>query len=209
MILSSFCPPQMSKSLVLGRFHINPPLPDTLCGGQIPLFLEHGAFGSGDHETTASCLLIMESLDFASLPRVLDVGCGTGVLALAAIHLGAQHATCLDISEKAVQTTAANASRNHMSSQVTLVKGELHDLRCEPFDVILANIYGDVLRAEARTLVDLLNPGGRLLLSGVVLEDNFDIRRKYQAMGLELLQNKMLTDFSTLLFCKAGPEIPG
>jgi ribosomal protein L11 methyltransferase len=184
------------------NFRIIPPGHSPSTDGCIDLVMQRGAFGSGEHETTESCLEILERLPEVQKACVLDLGSGTGILAIAALKLGAAHAVCVDIDAQAVDTALGNCRLNDVDDRVTHVTGTLDTVTANGFDVILANIYGDILLALAQPLAAKLKPGGTLLLSGILWEDNFDVRQAYQQRGCELLRNHMLREFSSVLMQK-------
>ena len=167
--------------------------------GRIPLWMERGAFGSGEHETTRNCLELIERIASQSCGRVLDFGSGTGILAIAALLLGAAKAWCVDIEEAAVASCQRNSRLNRVEDRVVHCCGPLERLEEDSFDLGLANIYGDILLQVADDLAARIRPGGKLLLSGILWEYNFDVRSRYQALGYELLDNRMHSEFSTLL----------
>jgi ribosomal protein L11 methyltransferase len=181
------------------RFRISPPGAPASDDGRIDLVMAAGAFGSGEHETTASCLELLPTLPDLAGARVLDLGSGTGILAIAALKLGARSALCLDIDPVAVRTCELNCQLNGVLAQVEHVCGTLDQVPEDPFELILANIYGDILVAVAEALVARVGPGGALLLSGILHQDNFDVRRRYQELGCSVLSNRMLEEFTTLL----------
>jgi ribosomal protein L11 methyltransferase len=184
------------------KFRITPPGHPAPTDDRIDLVMQRGAFGSGEHETTESCLEILERLPEVQAARVLDLGSGTGILAIAALKLGAAHAVCVDIDAQAVETAQGNCRLNEVDGRVTHVTGTLDAVATTSFDVILANIYGDILLAAAQALAAKLKPGGALLLSGVLWEDNFAVRQAYERSGCEVRQNYMLPEFSTVLMQK-------
>lgn len=180
------------------RFRIVPPgtAPDP---GRIDLVMQRGAFGSGEHETTASCLEVLENLPEVKGASVLDLGSGTGVLAIAALKCGASSAVCVDIDPLAVASADANVRLNGLTDKVTHVVGTLDALPAGTFDLVLANIYGDILLEIAPQLTARLVPGGTLLLSGILWEYNFDVRQAYQRLGMKIEKNRLLEEFSTVL----------
>jgi ribosomal protein L11 methyltransferase len=171
--------------------------------GRIEIVLVRGAFGSGEHETTRSCLEVLEQLEELSGASVLDFGSGTGILAIAALKLGARRALCLDNDPSAVATARGNCHLNALDDSVEHRLGTLEAVGAAPFDVVLANIYTDVLRAEAPNLVARTRPGGVLLLSGIPLEDEFEIRRLYERQGCAVRWNRVLEDYGTVLLERA------
>jgi ribosomal protein L11 methyltransferase len=169
---------------------------------RIPLVIAKGAFGSGEHETSASCLEILEELPQVQGARVLDLGSGTGILAIGALHLGAAQAVCIDINPDAVRTCRVNCEHNGVNERVTHVTGSLDFTKERDFDLILANIYGDLLVDFAPDLVSRARTGGLLLLSGILWEYNFEVRQLYEKLGCRVLKNRLLNEFSTVLLEK-------
>lgn len=145
--------------------------------GEVVLTLDPGmAFGTGQHETTRMCL---EALDRAVRPgaAVLDVGCGSGILSLAAAKLGASDVLPLDVDPDCVRVTRENARANGVDAVVRAAEGSLGDAwpLAEPppdarFDLVVVNIIARVIVELAPALVAALRPGGRLIASGVVGE---------------------------------------
>jgi ribosomal protein L11 methyltransferase len=134
--------------------------------------------------------------------RVLDLGSGTGILAIAALKLGARFALCVDNDPAAVRTGELNCELNGVSGQVEHFYGTVDQVVADSFDLILANLYGDILLAVAELLVSKAGPGAALLLSGILYEDGFDMRRRYQQLGCSVVGNRMLEEFTTLLLRK-------
>jgi ribosomal protein L11 methyltransferase len=122
------------------------------------------AFGSGAHTTTR---LVLERLVERSPVTVLDVGCGSGVLAVVAARLGAARVDAIDIDPAAKEATASNAARNAVHVNV---RDESLDALDGPYDLVLANLLAPVLVAHAPDLVRLVAPGGRLVVSGVLVD---------------------------------------
>ncbi len=184
------------------QFRITPPGQSPSADGRHDLLMKRGAFGSGEHETTESCLEMMETLDCIKGTRVLDLGSGTGILAIAALKLGAAYTVCVDIEAKAVETAQLNFRLNQLDARATHLTGTLEVVTDQSFDLILANIYGDILLDLADSLSARLKSGGTLLLSGILWEYNFDVRQAYERRGCEVVRNRMLDEFSTVLLRK-------
>ncbi len=184
------------------RFRICPPETAASKDGLIDLIMDSGAFGSGEHETTASCLDILTSLPNLKGARLLDLGSGTGILAIGALKMGAKSAVCVDIDPAAVAACQRYCHLNQVSDRVTHVCGPLESVQENGFDLILANIYGDILLSVANDLVVKALPGTFLLLSGILWEYNFDVRQRYETFGCTVIQNRMLEEFSTVLLKK-------
>lgn len=184
------------------RFRILPPTAEHPNDERFNLVMDRGAFGSGEHETTCSCLEALENLPQVSNAKVLDLGSGTGILAIAALMLGAKSAHCVDIEDDAVLACQRNCEQNGFDNSVDHFCGTLDLLPEGDFDLILANIYGDILLNVAEDLVNRAKAGAFLLLSGILWEYNFDVRQKYERLGCIVVKNRMLPEFSTVLLQK-------
>jgi ribosomal protein L11 methyltransferase len=188
--------------LLIGkRFAIVPPQTENIDNSRLQIKMARGAFGSGDHETTRSCLEIMETLSFPEPPKILDLGSGTGVLSIAALKLFGGHAWCVDIEESAVASARLNCELNNIDT-ATHHCGTLATLTESGFDLVLANIYGDILLDVAEALVARAAPGATILLSGMLWEYNFDVRTSYHQLGCTLIKNRLMDEFSTVLLHK-------
>ncbi len=148
------------------------------------------SFGTGHHETTAMMLAHQLGINHAE-KRVLDVGSGTGILAILAAKLGAEYALAFDIEEWAVENAIENAEINGCTNQVQVFRGTIADVDAEErFDIILANINRNVLLTEIPVYVGLLSPGGTLVVSGFYETDAADIQQKATDSGLTLTGSK-------------------
>jgi ribosomal protein L11 methyltransferase len=155
--------------------------------GDVVLDLDPGmAFGTGLHPTTRLCLAGVESAADRGLldgARVLDVGCGSGILAIAAAKLGAGSVLGVDTDPIAVEATIANAARNGLSDHIAAHAGSLPSGEVD-FDLVLANLIASLLIALAVPLRDELRPGGTLLASGIFEDREPDVRAAFEAVGL-------------------------
>lgn len=169
--------------------------------GDVVLALDPGmAFGTGLHPTTRLCLAAIERLaDEGRLggARVLDVGCGSGILAIAAVKLGAATATGLDTDPIAVEATEANAGRNRVARRIRARHGSLPSGEA-PFDVVLANLIAGLLVPLAAPLQDELRPGGRLLASGIFVDREQEVLEAFEAAGLRLVHRTIEGDWVAL-----------
>jgi ribosomal protein L11 methyltransferase len=156
----------------------------------IVLALDPGmAFGTGLHPTTRLCLAGVESLADRGVldgARVLDVGCGSGILAIAAVKLGARDALGLDTDPIAVDATTANAARNRLAQRIDARQGSLPSAN-GPFDVVLANLIASLLVDLTALLRGELRPGGVLLASGIFIDREPDVRESFSKAGLEVV----------------------
>ena len=155
----------------------------------VVLALDPGmAFGTGLHPTTRLCLAGVEELADRGIladARVLDVGCGSGILAIAALKLGAASALGLDTDPIAIEATIANARRNALVRSLRAREGSLPS-GDGPFDVVLANLIAGLLVPLAAGLRDEMRPGGHLLASGIFVDREGDVRAAFEAAGLEV-----------------------
>ncbi len=158
--------------------------------GDVVLALDPGmAFGTGLHPTTRLCLTGIEGLADRGLlagARVLDVGCGSGILAIAAVRLGAAAALGLDTDPIAIEATVANARRNALVRRIRARAGSLPS-REPVVDVVLANLIAGVLVPLASLLHDEVRPGGHLLASGIFIDRERDVREAFERAGLEIV----------------------
>ncbi len=154
----------------IGRVVIVPSwLEEPIAPDEVALRLDPGmAFGTGLHPTTRGCLTLLQSI--SPMPvRVLDVGSGSGILALAALRLGAQRADCLDTDPVAVKSTLANAAANGLADQLVATAGTLPSHPAgEPYPLVLANLVAAVLIELAEPLAAHVAAGGTLLASGII-----------------------------------------
>jgi ribosomal protein L11 methyltransferase len=153
----------------------------------VVLALDPGmAFGTGLHPTTRLCLAAIESIaDVGALEgrRVLDVGCGSGILAIAAAKLGASSVIGVDTDHIAIESTEANAARNGLTKRVIARHGSL-PTGDAAFDVVLANLIAGLLVTLAPQLRDEVRPGGILLASGIFVDRESDVLDAFETAGL-------------------------
>ncbi len=148
----------------------------------VNLLLDPGlAFGTGTHPTTALCLEWLDGLDLRAR-CVVDYGCGSGILAIAALLLGAASAIAIDNDPQALTATLANAERNGVSDRLrVLAADDAADLPAGSADVVVANILAVPLIALAPRLLTLLRPGGQIALSGLIRSQQDDVEQAYRA----------------------------
>ena len=153
--------------------------------GDVVIRLDPGmAFGTGHHPTTRMCLEEVEALVEPGM-EVLDAGCGSGILSIAAALLGARRAFGLDVEEVAVSVAQANAAENGVAGVVSAVVGSLPHPRVREggYDLVLANISAKVGIELAEALASAIRPGGALVVSGFLLKDEEAVRRAYAGAG--------------------------
>jgi ribosomal protein L11 methyltransferase len=175
--------------------------------GDVVLALDPGmAFGTGLHPTTRLCLAALERLaDGGAVEgrNVLDVGCGSGILAIAAIRLGASSALGLDTDPIAIEATSANARRNRIARSVRAREGTIPTGE-GPFDVILANLIASLLVRLASELRAELAPSGTLLASGIFADREAEVRDAFMRAGLRVTDRFAEGDWVALDAIHAG-----
>lgn len=157
------------------------------------------SFGTGHHPTTHLMIQQMMDMDLKD-KTVLDMGCGTSVLAIYAKQKGAGRTVAIDIDEWSVENSKENAERNGVELDIS--QGTADNLGNENFDVILANINRNILISDIPTYVKVLNEGGKLLLSGLCFFDVTDILEVCEAQNLKLLKQMQREEWVSLLLEK-------
>jgi ribosomal protein L11 methyltransferase len=172
--------PQRIGRLLLVPSWLDPPVGTD----DVVLRLDPGmAFGTGLHPTTRACLERLQRV--GPMPeRVLDVGCGSGILGLAAIAFGTGHVDALDSDPVAVETTLVNAAANGIAGRLTAHVGTLQAAATEPYPLVLANLVAVVLVELAPLLAAQLARGGTLLASGIISERAAEVVTALRAAGL-------------------------
>lgn len=189
----------------IGRVVVVPSWADEpIASGEVAIRLDPGmAFGTGLHPTTRGCLLAMQELE--PMPRrVLDVGCGSGILALAALRLGAERAVCLDTDPVAVEATAANAAANDVSHRLEVRLGSLEEHPLEQFDLVVANIVAAVLVDLAPRVAPHLEPHGTLMASGIIATRADEVRAALREVGLRVGRTLERDDWVTMVATHAA-----
>ena len=184
------------KPMEIGeRLLVIPEWEEANSDGRVALRLNPGLiFGTGSHATTRLCLQALEKLVRPGM-RVLDLGCGSGILSIAALLLGADRAFGCDIDDKAVDVAYENAALNGIGKdRYTVRAGDVlsdKGLRAEMgagYDIVVANIVADVIIALAATARSLMAPGGYFLCSGIIDDRAGEVREKLEENGFAVLE---------------------
>lgn len=158
------------------------------------------AFGTGHHETTRICISYLDEI-IGEHPgcSVFDVGCGSGILGICSIKLGADVSFCADIDFKAARETISNSAANGTSDRVKVWCGSVYCTR-KKFDVVVSNTSRDALISMKNNLREKLLPMGHLIVSGIQASDKQEISRIYRNSGYDMVSGKVEGGWAGLLF---------
>ena len=161
----------------------------------------HLAFGTGTHETTRMLCSTLLDMDLKG-KRILDCGCGTGILGICALKLGADSCVGYDIDEWSADNTRHNAVINHVDDHLTSLCGDssILDTVNGKFDLVLANINRNILLADMPHFVRVMKPGATLILSGFYEADCTLLSSKAQQLGLKLIATRTNGDWASMVF---------
>lgn len=159
--------------------------------GRVVLHLEPGlAFGSGTHDTTRLCLESLEKYAHSG-KTVLDIGCGSGILSVACLLLGAESAVGVDIDALAVKTAKENGKTNGFSQpEFTVFQGSTTDKVSGKFDIIAANIVADIIIDVCKNVKDYMKPDAVFITSGIIVPRENDVLAAFAANGLEVIARR-------------------
>ena len=180
----------------------NIPTPNTQHPTPITIGIEaRNAFGTGTHETTQMIVGMLLDMDLKG-KRVLDCGCGTGILAITALKCGAVDAVAYDIDEWSAENTRHNAEINGVADRIEVFEGNAHVLShiSGVFDVVLANINRNILLNDMPAFREVMAHGGTLILSGFYEEDVPLLVEKAESLGLSLKEKKEEGEWRMLYF---------
>ncbi|WP_095497009.1 50S ribosomal protein L11 methyltransferase [Paraferrimonas haliotis] len=195
--MDNFHPMQFGRRLWICPSWREAPEPDA-----VNVLLDPGlAFGTGTHPTTALCLEWLDSLELANR-QVVDFGCGSGILAIAALKLGAAHVTGIDIDPQAIEASQENARRNGVEQKLSLYlpNDQPDELKAE---VLVANILAGPLKELAPLIAERVQSGGLLALSGLLQEQADELREHY-SQWFEMDEPAHKEDWSRLTGVRKG-----
>lgn len=200
---------QFYKPMEIGeRLIVVPEWESAKTHGRIPLILNPGlTFGTGSHATTRLCLTALEK-HVTPGQRVLDLGCGSGILSIAALLLGADHAFACDIDEKCVDVAYENAALNGIGKDKYTVRWgdvlsdkQLRKEMDDQYDIVVANIVSDVIIGLAPQVRPFLKEGGLFLTSGIIDTRAAEVADKLRAAGWEIVEERQSEGWFSYL-CK-------
>lgn len=192
--MDDFKPQQFGSRLWICPTWHTPPEPQA-----VNLMLDPGlAFGTGTHPTTSLCLTWLEQAELAD-KNIIDYGCGSGILSLAAVKLGAQHVLAVDIDPQALQATQNNALTNQITEQQLSIS--MPETLQTPVDLIIANILLAPLMSLNDRFYQLLNPGSALVVSGILTEQTDLLIKTYEPL-FSHIDSHHLDGWSLLVFAR-------
>jgi len=161
------------------------------------------AFGSGTHETTGMCLSLLEEL-ITGGEKIIDVGTGSGILAIGAALLGAGHVLAIDIDPDAVNVARENVAHNRVGEIVSVQQGNLLDRVSDICDICVANIISDVIISFAAPLLNHIRPGGLFICSGIVSLRADEVAGALKAAGYEILRRETRGEWTAFVSRRNG-----
>ena len=183
----NFKPSKITKRIV-----VKPTWEEYIAGdGEIVLQIDPGmAFGTGTHETTSLCLMLIEKYlsDFPENKKVLDIGCGSGILSIAAALLGAGEVMAVEIDKDAVSVAAENVKLNGVLNNVSVVQGDLTKGIDFKADIIVANLMADLVMVLAESAANHMEDGGIFISSGILTEKKETVSEAIRNAGFEILE---------------------
>jgi ribosomal protein L11 methyltransferase len=188
----------IARRLVIVPAWLDSPQPE-----RIPIKINPGmAFGTGTHPTTQLCLELAEVFaDRHQLSTAIDVGCGSGILSIAALKLGAEKVLGVDIDIESVRNSRENAEMNGIGEELLLGQGSVTEVLSGQFafqsaPLVLANILAPIIiRLFGMGLADLVEPGGTIILSGILAEQEQNVIEAGQAHGLTFVERRQIGDW--------------
>lgn len=168
--------------------------------GQIVLTIDPKmSFGTGEHQTTKLVLMMLEKYVKNGM-NVLDVGSGTGILAIAAVKLGAESAIAVDNDEWCFDNAKENCQQNNVTDKIEVKLGEIKDIAGQQFNLVLANIQKNILLDIADQIKEKTAVGGIVILSGLLFSDEEDILNAYGKLNYRFLEKAQLDEWIALVF---------
>lgn len=161
------------------------------------------AFGSGYHDTTVLCLSLLEKYLMPRY-RVIDLGTGSGILALGAALSGAESVLAIDIDPDAVRVAKQNVAHHHLESRIQVQEGNLLERVEETCDICVANIIADLICSAAVPLLSHIRPGGLLICSGITLERSDEVENHLLRAGYRIVEKQCTEEWTA--FCARRPE---
>lgn len=189
------------RPLAVGRrLLVSPPWEAAAAGDRLVLVVEPGrAFGTGHHGSTATCLELIETAVERTTPSsAVDVGTGSGILAVALARLGVARVLAFDSDPDAVTAARANAARNAVDGRVRTLVADLGSAAPEPADLVVANILAAAHHAHAAQYARWVAPGGTLILGGILEAEADEVDRAMAAHGFRVRERRSIDGWTSL-----------
>lgn len=171
---------------------------EAIDGNAVNIYLDPGlAFGTGTHATTALCLQWIDENDLEN-KQIIDFGCGSGILAIAALKHGSSKAYCTDIDPQAIDSTLVNAEKNKVEKGIEIINPKDFN-GIKNLDVVMANILAAPLFTLVETFANMLKPHGELIMSGILSEQTDEIIEKFNQYFVDF-QIEIIDDWASV-FC--------
>jgi len=156
------------------------------------------AFGSGTHETTSMCISLINDY-IKSEDTMIDVGCGSGILGIAAAKLGAQEVVCIDLDKNAVKAAKENTLANQVESTVKVLHGNLLDMSDMKANMIVANIMADVIIFLSQSVGNHLLPNGLFIASGIILDKIDEVTEALKANAFSVIRIERMGEWAAIV----------
>ncbi len=167
--------------------------------GDLIIELDPGmAFGTGTHETTSMCIRELEKYVNKD-SKVFDIGCGSGILAIAAAKLGAKEVVAVDLDEVAVKVAKENVLENKVEKSVSVMHGNLTDVIKDKADVIIANIIADIIKILAKDVQNFMKEDAIFISSGIILDKVEEVKESLIENGFEIVEVQKLGEWSAIV----------
>lgn len=167
--------------------------------GDLVIELDPGmAFGTGTHETTTMCMRELEKY-VTEDSKVFDIGCGSGILAIAAAKLGAKDVIAVDLDEVAVKVAAENVAHNHVQDSVKVLHGNLIDVVSDKADVVVANIIADIIKILAKDVHSCMKEDAVFISSGIIHAKVDEVKESLIENGFEIIEVKTLGEWNAIV----------
>ncbi|HBE9428537.1 50S ribosomal protein L11 methyltransferase [Clostridioides difficile] len=167
--------------------------------GDLIIELDPGmAFGTGTHETTSMCIRELEKYVNKD-SKVFDIGCGSGILAIAAAKLGAKEVVAVDLDEVAVKVAKENVLENKVEKSVSVMHGNLTDVIKDKADVIVANIIADIIKILAKDVQNFMKEDAIFISSGIILDKVEEVKESLIEHGFEIVEVQKLGEWSAIV----------
>ncbi len=186
------------KPIVLDKISIIPAWCEPV--GEKYILIQPGqAFGTGEHESTKICLGLLSNIDLNG-KEVADIGCGSGIIGMSALRLGAKSCYFSDLDREALNNLKVNLELNHFDKNIEINNASLLSGFDKKVDIIFANITADILMVMAPQTQNCLKEGGKIVVSGIISQMNDEVLKKYESYGYKVTDSLSIKDWRGYTF---------